>query len=277
MNLSEEFYRLIGQMEEDPGVAPRIAALVLSAPEDAESDGLLALIYHEGIGVAVDLDRAFRYAERAAAQDEGVALYLLGHMCWNAETPDQRDGGPRQKYDHYDAERFMERCAATSSSWATPAHLWLGDYYMDMARGGDPEVAVEHYEAIGHDNAEAAGKLSDYYWDRLPDNLFVPEEARDRALEAKVYEWTAEAVRLNPHDFSSRMGWCFADGIGCEPSFRMARKYFEDAHGFGDRHAAGTLAVLYEDRLSQPGLSDSERKHCEDCMARWRRVAGEAN
>lgn len=36
---------------------------------------------------------------------------------------------------------------------------------MDMAKGGDPEIAVEYYEKIASHNAEAAGKLSDYYRD----------------------------------------------------------------------------------------------------------------
>lgn len=276
MSLSDEFYRLFGELEEHPEIAADLAEMVFAARPDAESDGLLALLYHEGIGVETDFDKAFEHAERAAAEDEGSALYLLGHMCHNAETPDQATGGARQKYDHYDAAGFIERCAATDSRWAVPAHLWLGDHYMDSARGGDPEVAVGHYEAIGHDDAEAAGKLSDYYWELLPDDLYVPDDERDRGLEAKVYEWTSEAVRLNPHDFSYRMGWCCADGIGCRPSFRLARKYFEDAYEFGDGRAAETIALLYEDRLADHELTEQEREHCTRCMESWRRLASKS-
>lgn len=71
----------------------KAAELVFHAPED-EKYGLLALMYHGGIGVEPNLNMAFEYAEKAAMENEGVALYLLGFMCENGETPDQFNGGP---------------------------------------------------------------------------------------------------------------------------------------------------------------------------------------
>lgn len=159
MELSDEFYDIIDREDEDPNAFAKAAELVLKAPESTERTGLLALMYYDGIGVEEDLDKAFEYAEIAAEDNDGTALYLLGHMCENAETPDQEYGGPRQKYDHYNAENFMERCSQTDSHWAKAAHQWLGDYFMDMARGGDPEVAMEHYEAIGEDFAEDTSEI----------------------------------------------------------------------------------------------------------------------
>ena len=235
MDLTYDFLDLLPQIDEKPELAKKAAELVLSAPKSPESDGLLAYMYHQGIGVEVDLDKAFDFAERGAQGNDGTALYLLGHMCDNAETPDQAEGGPRQKYDQYDAESFMERCARTESPWAEAAHLWLGDFFLDMARGGDPDVAIEHYEAIGHVNSDAAGMLSDIYWDEY---AYKPDAA------SKAYEWTLEAVRLNPHDYSYRMGCICADGIGCPPSLRLARKYFEDAYCFGHPDAQKALDKL---------------------------------
>jgi len=95
MGLSEDFYDMLRRADEHPEVMREAAEMVFSAPADAESDGLLALMYHEGFGVERDLDKAFVHASRAAQADEGVALYLLGYMCENAETPDQAEGGPR--------------------------------------------------------------------------------------------------------------------------------------------------------------------------------------
>lgn len=276
MGLSEDFYDMLRRADEHPEVMREAAEMVFSAPADTESDGLLALMYHEGFGVERDLDKAFVHASRAAQADEGVALYLLGYMCENAETPDQAEGGPRQQYDHYDAEQFMERCAATGSSWAEPAHLWLGDYYMNMARGGDPEVALEHYEAIGHDNREAAGKLSDYYWEQLD------YDEADEELAQKVFEWTHEAVRLDPAGFSFRMGICYAEGIGCDATrgFRLARKYWEDAFDFGDPDAADAIATLYEERMAMiagdSAEAERERAHCRREMESWHRLAERA-
>lgn len=277
MNLTEFFHNTLAGHEDDPAAQRQVARAVLSAPATPESTALLALMYHEGIGVKADLDKAFDLAEKAAADGEGLAYFLLGYMCDNIETPDQRTGGPRQKYDHYDAERFYTLCAATDCRWSDAAHLWLGDYFMDSAQGGDPDQAVEHYEAIADNNAEAAGKLSDYYWDQLDVDAIIPDEFRDRELEEKIYHWTSVAVRLNPHDYSYRMGWCHADGIGCNKAFRLARKYWEDAYEFGDWQAAEAIADLYEQRLEElqarPEPSESECSTCTREIASWRKLA----
>lgn len=175
MSLSDSFHKMLSGHEEDAAVQEDVAEMVFNAPECAERDGLLSLIYHEGIGVAVNLDKSFEYAKKAAFQGgDGLGYFMLGYMCDNAETPDQAGGGPRQEYDHYDAERFYEICSKIESHWKDHAILWLGDYYMDMAKGGDPEIAIEYYEKIAGHNTEAAGKLSDYYWD-----LIMPEYLED--------------------------------------------------------------------------------------------------
>lgn len=277
MSLSQQFHELLDMIEDNPSVAEKAAELVLSAPPTPESDGLLALIYHEGIGVEQDFEKAFEYAERAAAENEGSALFLLGYMCDNAETPDQAEGGPLQKYDHYDAERFMERCAATDSRWAVPAHLWLGDYFMDMAQGGDPEIAVEHYEAIAEQNGEAACRLSDYYWEQMSDDCFSDNESDTGELEENVFRWTVKAVQYDPAEYSFRMACCYADGIGCdaEKGFRLARKYWEDAYSFGSWRAAEAIADLYRFRLDSlpAGANENERLRCEAEIASWRKLA----
>lgn len=278
MSLSDDFHSLLAAAEDDPAMTAKAAELVLSAPIDSESTGLLALMYHEGIGVPADLDKCFALAEKAVAEGgDGLGYFLLGYMCDNAETPDQAEGGPRQKYDHYDAERFYELCSKTDSRWAVPAHLWLGDYYMDSAQGGDPEIAVEHYEAIGEKNGDAACRLSDYYWDQLTVDAVIPEEYRDKDLREKIFKWTQLAVRDNPHDYSYRMGWCYADGIGCDArkGFRLARKYWEDAYGFGDWRAADAIATLFEERLEElpPDADEWERERCRKEIASWRKLA----
>lgn len=275
MGLSKEFYRLLGESESDPQAEEKAAKLVLDAPVDSESRGLLALIYHDAIGVERDLDKAFEYAEKAAADDEGVALYLLGFMCDNAETPDQFEGGPRQKYDHYDAEHFMERCAATSSSWAVDANLWLGRYFFDMARGGDPEYAVECLERIGDDDDEAAAMLSDYYWNLL-DVDYSHSEEEQADLGRKALKWTEAAARMNAHDYSFRLGCCFMEGIGCEegPDFQKARKYLEEAHELADPRAAEVLVYLFGQVLESktPDAPEYEKRNCRRLIDYWKNI-----
>lgn len=277
MGLSDLFYYILDLEDEDPEAYNKAAELVLKAPVTTESTGLLAMMYYDGIGVEKDLEKAFEYAEIAAKENDGTALYILGHMCENAETPDQEFGGPRQKYDHYDAENFMERCSRTDSRWSKAAHLWLGDYYMDMAKGGDPEVAMEHYEVIGEEVPEAAGKLSDYYYDQWFVDMVIPEEYRTKDLADKIFHWTQVAARLNPCDYSYRMGCVYAEGIGCdaEKGFRLARKYWEDAYGFGDWTAAESIANLYEERLENlpPETPEFRKENIIKHIKSWRKLA----
>ncbi len=269
MNLSETFYDLLEKYGENPEIGAKIAQLVLSADETPESDGMLAYIYHEGIGVEADLDKCFELAEKASDGGDGLGYFLLGFMCDNAETPDQAEGGPRQKYDHYDAERFYEKCAETDSPWASMAHLWLGNYFMDSAQGGDPEIAIEHYEAIADTDADAAGAICDYYWGFYE----VSPDDDDEELYKKVYLWTNKAYDLDPEGYAYQLGCVYEDGIGCKRSLQKAKEYFEEAYAYGDYLAVDALVDVCEEWLDEPGLSDAERKKCEEELAKWMKVA----
>ena len=130
--LSVLYWSMAGDTSESMEKAVR---MVENASDSPERDGLMALIYYGGWGVAVDNEKAFFHAERGMRMNDGASCYVLGLMCANGDTPDQREGGRRQVYDHYDAERFMEMAAETDSPWAVKAHLWLGAYFMDSCRG----------------------------------------------------------------------------------------------------------------------------------------------
>lgn len=277
MNLTDDIMEILANEENDPGAFDKVAETVLSADETPESTALLALMYHDGMGVAQDFGKCFELTKRAALEgDDGLGYYLLGYMCDNLEIPNQTCPGVKEQFSQLDAVRYYEKCAVLNCRWSDAAHLWLGNYYMDSARGGDMDVAVKHYETLASYNAEAAGRLSDYYWDQRTMNAVVPEEFRDVDLETKIYKWTLQAVELNPHDYSFRMGWIHADGIGCNKSFRLARKYWEDAYEFGDPHAADAIVTLFEERLSEiPDTPDNadERAHCLKSIASWRKLA----
>lgn len=257
---------MLAGREDDAQTQARVAEMVFAAPDSHERDGLMALMYHEGIGVPVDLDMCFALAEKAAfAGRQGLGYFLLGYMCDNAETPDQAEGGPRQKYDHYDAERFYEQCAGIDSRWTEAARLWLGDYFMDMARGGDPDEAVEHYEAVADRSAEAAGRLSDHYWE-----LIMPEYIDDGEWTAQLFRWTSVAARLDPDGYSYRMGWIYADGLGCEPDSDKAVDFFTEAYTRGDWRGADAVAKMLEEHLeSDADMTEADRAECTRQIAQW--------
>ncbi len=76
MSLSDDFHAMLTGHEDDASVHKQIASMVLAAPETPESNGLLALMYHEGIGVAPDCGRCFALAEKAAVKDDGLGCFL---------------------------------------------------------------------------------------------------------------------------------------------------------------------------------------------------------
>lgn len=269
MNLTEKFHSLFDGHEDDTAAGQRIFDIISSSPESGERDGLLALLYHDGIGVGKDLDRSFELAEKAAGEEDPLGFMLLGYMCEHAETPDQAEGGPRQKYDHYDAERFYELCAAKESPWKDDAVLWLGDYYMDSARGGDPEIGVEYYESIAPHNEEAAGRLSDYYWD-----LVMPDYMDDEDWTAALFKWTEVAAKLDPEEYAWRMGYLYAEGVGCEKSTEKAIEYFKEACESDDWRGAKGLADLYGTILSaDKSLNDKEKQRLNEEASHWQKIS----
>ena len=171
--LSVLYWSMVG---DTPDSMEKAARMVENASDSSERDGLIALIYYCGLVGAADNEKAFFYAERGMQKNDGASCYVRGLMCANGDTPDQREGGRRQVYDHYDAERFMEMAAETDSPWAVKAHLWLGAYFMDSCRGEDPEEGIEHYKAAaGSRSCEAAKFLSDYYRRLAENENFVNE------------------------------------------------------------------------------------------------------
>lgn len=270
-SLTDTFLRMFEHKDDNSESLRKIYELISDAPDSSERDGLMALLLHEGIGVPTSLEKSFEYAEKAALEGgDALGYYILGYMCDKAETPDQAEGGPRQKYDHYDAERFYEKCAEKESNWKKYACNWLGDHFLNMARGGDPELGVEYLEQIAEDDAEAAERLSDYYWD-----IVIPDYPDDERAE-DLFRWTKKAVELDEEDeeYLYRLGWLYADGIGCEKSFWLALKYFGLAYFAGDWRGAESIANLLEERLDEVhDLSPEEVKEFRTDIDGWRRKA----
>lgn len=125
---------------------------------------------------------------------------------------------------------------------------------------------------------EEAGALSDYYWSLIAEGDKVIPEKRTPELDKLVYRFTSEAVRLDPYNYSYRMGQCYAEGIDCDAKagFRLARKYWEDAYDFGCWWAAESIADLYEKHLRElPDTLENQvdKANCERQAASWRRMA----
>lgn len=137
---------------------------------------------------------------------------------------------------------------------------------------------IAQYESMGEEDADIVCGICDYYWDKWDHSKNVNNKLNDMELERKVFEWTRKAALVNPHDYSYRMGFCYAFGIDCdrEKGFRLARKYWEDAFDFGEWRAADGIADLYEERLnSLPDIPKNwdTRINCKKHAESWRKLA----
>lgn len=240
MGLSEDFWTLVGSDSCNDTVYSEAFNLVTNAPDGPERDGLSALLYYYGMGVTQDREKAFDLASRAAEHEEGIALYILGTMWENGEVPGRQ-------CDLKTARQLMTRCAASDSSWAEDARLWL-DRCTDSEHG---------------DNAGTAEKLADSHYNRAKSMKFADDEANRNALH-----WVAEAANSNPYDYSYRYGLMLVRGIGCNPSFRLGVKYLEDAYDFGQSKAADALAIVYREQAEKEPQAD-RRQYCLRSSARW--------
>lgn len=274
-SLTDRFLRMLECKDSDPDIPEKIFKFISEAPDSSERDGLMALMLHDGVGIPIDMERSFEFAEKAAFEGgDPLGYYVLGYMCDKAETPDQAEGGPRQKYDHYDAERFYEKCAGIDGPWKKYACNWLGDYFLNMARGGDPEIGIEYLEQIAGEDAEAAGKLSDYYWD-----IVMPDYTEDGERTESLFRWTKRAAELEEEDneYVYRLGWLYADGIGCERSTLLALRYFKEAYHTGDWRGAESIANLLEEELNDEDcdITQEEMNKIRADIGKWRKRAQE--
>ncbi|MDE5887023.1 MAG: SEL1-like repeat protein [Muribaculaceae bacterium] len=83
MTLSEKFYNMLDRLDKDESVKEEMFKMVMEAPDSYERDGMLALIYHDGIGVDIDLKKSFEYAEKA--------VYALSDYYWDLVMPNYPD------------------------------------------------------------------------------------------------------------------------------------------------------------------------------------------
>ena len=138
----------------------------------------------------------------------------------------------------------------------------------------DTDAALREYAPLAAHDRDAAGAISDYYWQfvTLSPEWLGSGEARE--LGRRIYDAAQQAVILNPHDYSYRMGQVYEYGIGLpHPEFRLARKYYEDAYEFGCWEAAQALSLMFAAELERLSPGDAHYDYCARSAASWLRLA----
>ncbi|MGN0219186.1 MAG: hypothetical protein ACI4AX_02760 [Muribaculaceae bacterium] len=140
------------------------------------------------------------------------------------------------------------------------------------SRPADVKEPDRYHSLLGDadcDRADVAARLSDYYWD-----IVMPEYLDDPESRALLFHWTSVASLLDPDAYTFRMGWIYADGIGCERDTDKAVDFFTEAYASGDWRGAKAIARMLEEHLDDnPGIVGDERRECEREIAGWHQRA----
>lgn len=248
--MTDEFFALLNDGKDNEA----LEGVFGTKDNTPEIFGLKGYCYYYGVGDCPENDdAAYAYFEAGAYSQDSLSLYCLGIMCDEGRTPDQAEGGPRQRHDQFDAEDFMTRCECAHGTFESAACLWLGEYFMDSTRGEDPEVGVEYYErAAAAGIQEAVKALAEYYWE-----MAGYREYKDPEYNEKLFHWQQLAYEGNPHDESYNYG-CLLDGSfpGIPENLRLCLKLYEEDYEFGHSQGARALARHYEALSTDPRLSD---------------------
>ena len=193
------------------------------------------MTYYGEAGIECDYKQALMWFEKGAEENDSLSLYYMGLMCEAYE-------GTEDKYDWYDAEPFMTRCAEQKGMYAQFAALWLGEFFGDSAKGGDPEVSIDYYTLAAElGNDDAIKYLAEYYYDEAENAEF-----KDENLNRQAYKYQEEAYEQNPHDESFYYGYLLEHGIGTPQNLRLAMKLYEEDYTFGHSQGPRALANHYE-------------------------------
>lgn len=241
-------------------------ALVERAPRSPEADGLQGYLYYYGIGGKMEsLDMAFVMFERGERHDDSLSLYMLGLMCDRVETPDQKEGGFRKKYDRCHAVGLMERCVKGEGMWAMGARVWLGEYYMDEERGNDLEKGLLYFEIPAlSGNDDALKRLIEHYSGLAKENDYADENVNRIWLK-----WQKTAYEFFPESESFNYGMLLTGVSGIEENIPKALQLFEDDYNYGYARGALALERYYRQTADDTSLPDRERTRAAFTGAQW--------
>lgn len=157
--LAAEAFAAGGSQSRDGSIDVALKALAEQRPLDANAafakaamegsaavQGALGVMYYDGIGVPVDLSKAFYWLSKADAQGRPEASYRLGLMYGNSNPRQGAPGFDRQASDRYLVKAWNELDPLIKQSdamaQATAARFLIPDYDSVLDHLGIPKDAA---------------------------------------------------------------------------------------------------------------------------------------
>ena len=206
-------------------------------PEDGRILGELALVYANGVGVAVNEQRAFELWKAGAAAGDSSSQYNLA-QCYN-------EG------------RGTDRNCSLANEWYSPAahggNAWA-QYAMGLRaeRQNDLQQALEFYEAsAAQDNSYAQN------------NLACCLKNGTEADLVRSFELLKQSATQGVPDACYILGACYANGIGVLPDLKQAVQWYREGADRGFAKAQHNLASMLESGNSELAADPHEAARLE--------------
>lgn len=206
---------------------------------DAESQAVVGDCFLYGTGTAVDTGEAFRWYDRAAAQQHPRALYMTGEFYYA--------GTPEIPADQAKAKERYERALASpdikGSVTESAANERLGAIYM-TAPYTDYRKALRYLNAAVDADSQAPENMS-----RAKANLAVIYSTGATGIRQdprKAFELLVSACEELFKDETAlyNLGKCYEIGFGTEADSALALKYYRMAAERGYSNAIDAVKRL---------------------------------
>lgn len=200
--------------------------LLKAAEEHDDTQLRLSSLYHAGVSVEKDLDKARYWFEKYLEHDSAQAHYLMGHFLFDG---DMYDVDYPKALEHF-AKAVKGHCHEASPYYIDM--LWRGNHAVQ-----DREAVLATYKELDEKGDEEA---SFYLYTLYNDEEYA---LRDKEIAIKYLKKSAEegypvALRY--------LAFQYMEGGLLETDFNKANEYFIQASDRGDAIAMVNLATSYQ-------------------------------
>lgn len=221
-NLGYQLENGNGILEQDYELA-RLTYLSAAADGNAVAMNNLGWLYHNGMGVEADDDKARSYFEQAADKGCTLAMINLGNLGEDAE-------------DYEDAYKWYRMAYALGDirGQFNYANMYYWGWYVPQ----DYAFAFRLFYENAHDwnDAEACWGVGHM----LQEGLGIEKD------EAAAAHWFARGEELGDSYCATELGRCYCLGLGVEKNDELGLKYYLEGAERGDSLAYANLGYAYE-------------------------------
>jgi uncharacterized protein len=187
--------------ENSEAIAVEFYRLAAEKHENAEAQFLLGKCFFDGVGVAVNVEEAVIWYQKAALQQHAAAQYELGQCYYEGKGVGK---------DEIKAVEFFERAAAQNNAYA---QCRMGNIFMSKNL---PEAALDSYKKAAENTIDPSAEAQ----------LKFGEAIADQSPELAV-TWYTKSAEQGHRDAIWKLFICYKRGLGVKQDETKAAEYLK--------------------------------------------------